>query len=143
MELSVALKYHDPLRKKGALFSNVSAATIARSWVYHKTVNMLTNEGLHKKEILNRLKSARDGEPDAPDISDITISYYLKGAVRFGLLDAAGHSQNRRYYPPGYLSSARKQNQQEAKRNESSVLNTLRARGRAAEQESGSPPSTE
>lgn len=139
----MALKYHEPLRKKGALFSNVSAATIARSWVYHKTVNMLTNDGMRKKEILNRLKAARDSEPDAPDISDITISYYLKGAVRFGLLDAAGHSQNRRYYPPGYLSSARKQNQREARHNESSVLNTLKARGLAAEQELDSPPSAE
>jgi len=128
----VALKYTEPLTRKGALFSNVSAATVARSWVYHKTTKMLTNEGMYKKEIMRRLKAEREGDPAAPEFSDVTISYYLKAAVRFGLLDAAGNSQHRRYYPPGYLATARRANQQEARRNEKAILNSLLAKARGA-----------
>jgi hypothetical protein len=136
-------QYAEPLKRKGALFSNVTAGTVAKSWIYQRAVGMLNRDGLTKREIVRRLKAEQAADPGAPKYSDVTINYYLKAAARFGLLDAAGVSQFRKYYPPGYLTSAKRDNQRQAKENEKSVLSILQARAREAQQESGSPSSTE
>jgi hypothetical protein len=99
----------NPARKDDDL-NNTSAATIARSWLYQMTVRELDKTGMTKREIIRLAEIMMEKYPDLPPMSEATMNSYLKAAVRYGLLDAAGNSQRRRYYPPRHLRAARREN---------------------------------
>jgi hypothetical protein len=106
---------------KKATIHGVSKAVIARSRVYRAALDELGRGGMQKQELVEVVMRKLVDEP----LSRVTVEHYLKGAVYYGLLDAAGNSGRRKYYPPGSIKLEREYNMREGRESVANVLRPL------------------
>jgi len=94
--------------------TSVLASTVMNSWVYQAMLRAceksmanpettLPGPGKTKEQLIKLCEEYQAVNPSLKRYSRATIAAYLKAAVRYKLLDAAGNSQWRRFFPPGIL----------------------------------------
>jgi hypothetical protein len=101
--------------------TSVLASTVQHSWLYKAMLDaceksmgipehVLPGPGQTKQQLIDLCLLYQSVNPSLKTYSAATMRAYLKAAVRYGLLEAAGNSTWRRYFPPGCLSEKRLKN---------------------------------
>lgn len=94
--------------------TSVLASTVQHSWVYKAMLDaceasmrnpehVMPGPGKTKQELLDLCEQYQTVNPSLKFYSRATLAGYLKAAVRYKLLEAAGNANWRRYFPPGIL----------------------------------------
>lgn len=100
---------------------NIAPSWLSAHWMYQEALAAirstmrrpeykLPGPGMTKREIVAHLRR-REQELGKEPIADTTISQYVQMMAKFGLLDAVGYAQRRRFFPPGHIAFNRKRNQ--------------------------------
>jgi hypothetical protein len=98
--------------------TSVLASTVRSSWVYKAALSLceksmanpehsLPGPGMRKNDLIDYCMLAQSVNPSLRSYSKATIAAYIKAAVRYRLLEAAGNGVHRRYFPPGSLGEKR------------------------------------
>jgi hypothetical protein len=72
--------------------------------------HVLPGPGKTKEQLITLCVTYQTANPSLKVYSKSTMEAYLKAAVRYRLLEAAGNSNWRRYFPPGVLGEKRLRN---------------------------------
>lgn len=92
---------------------------LAHSWFYPYVIAAVSasterpyyrqpGPGLTKAEVMDAIRQAGAGL-SRPPLAEVTIATHVKQLAQLGLLDRSGHGVTTRYWPPGYLKRARRE----------------------------------